>query len=80
MVLYDCKFIIRLIYVNMGMTIIVKYGELFDIYIYMYIYIYVELIWVNHNISLTWDQATPLAAQPYPRSCGITESEVLVLA
>lgn len=40
--LYACKFIIRLIYVNMGMTIIVKYmtirvtyGELFDIYIYM---------------------------------------------
>ena len=40
MVLYGCKFIIWLIYVNMGMTITVKYGELFDIYIYMYIYIY----------------------------------------
>lgn len=43
--LYACKFIIRLIYVNMGMTIIVKYmtirvtyGELFDIYIYIYVW------------------------------------------
>jgi hypothetical protein len=37
MVLYGCKFIIWLIYVNMGMTITVKYGELFDIYMYIYI-------------------------------------------